>query len=433
MSGNVHNNDGFNRTGIKLILLSVCSWAIFSFTCMNAYSVWVPAVADKIGMDFADLNMWNTYGGLIAAVATFAASHVVRKFGSRKTLFVSLGICGLNFLFIPKCPAAFACFGVALNAVLQVFYGNMSTTVLMKNWYPRKNAVVMGWVTAGTAIGGFIMLPIFNSAIQSKGLDTAMAIFGILFIVIAVLDLILVRDTPEMCGFDPDGMPMSAEEQKIHLGTKKEKNPWTLKKIFTNKRMVAMSVGWGLELMCITGTLSCAILIMISKGIEQKQAVTIASIGAVLAIVGSVVSGIVADKIGTKKASMLFIGVQLVFTFLMVIAGVGQTVIVIIGYALVVFMSGSPSNLSATSVLKLTGARFFTVAWGTIFMVINLFRAAASSVISFSLKTSGGYNLALWIFVGCLVASIVLIHYAGEEYQNPGIEEDDEVYAEDAN
>lgn len=92
MSGNVHNNDGFNRTGIKLILLSVCSWAIFSFTCMNAYSVWVPAVADKIGMDFADLNMWNTYGGLIAAVATFAASHIVRKFGSRKTLFVSLGI-----------------------------------------------------------------------------------------------------------------------------------------------------------------------------------------------------------------------------------------------------------------------------------------------------------------------------------------------------
>lgn len=429
MTEKLNKNAGFKAAGIRMIVLSVFSWAIFSFTCMNAYSVWVPAIADKVGMDFADLNMWNTYGGLVAAVATFVASHIVRRYGSRKTLLVTLTLCGLNFLIIPRSPIAMACFGVALNAVLQVFYGNMSTTVLMKNWYPRKNAVVMGWVTAGVALGGVVMLPIFNSVLQDKGITLAMGIFGALFIAIGIIDFILIRDEPEQLGFDPDGMPMTEEERKIHMSTKKEKNPWTLKKVFSNSRMVAISIGWGLENLSLTGALSCAILIMVDKGVPQNKAVAVASVGAILAIGGSVVSGIVADKIGTKKASMLFVFIQLISALVSALAGANSAALAILGYVLLVTMSGSPSNLIATSVLHLTGARFFTVAWGTIFMVINLLRAVGGSVISFSLKTSGGYNLALYIFVGLLIVAILLINYAGEEYQDPGIEEEEETEA----
>lgn len=425
MNEKLNKNAGFKAAGLRMIILSMFSWAIFSFTCMNAYGVWVPAVADKVGVDFADLNMWNTYGGLVAAIATFIAAHIVRRAGSRKTLLVTLALCGLNFWLIPFFPTAIIGVGVALNAILQVFYGNMSTTVLMKNWYPRKNAVVMGWVTTGVAVGGIAMLPLFNNVLHSKGVIFAMAAFGISFIIIGIIDFIFIKDEPEMLGFDPDGMPMTEEERKIHMGTKKERNPWTLKKVFTNSRMLAISIGWGVENLALSGALSCAIPIMISKGVAQERAVAIAAIGSILAIFGSVISGIVADRIGTKRASMLFVFIQLLSALITAFAGQGQVALVILGYVLLVTMSGSPSNLIATSVLHLTGARFFTVAWGTIFMVINLLRAFGSSVISFSLKNSGGYNTALFIFSALLVVSILLINYAGEDYQDPGIEVED--------
>lgn len=417
-------NKGFRARGISFVILSMFSWAIFSFTCMNAYGVWVPAVAEKHGIEFADLNMWNTYGGLVAAVMTFVAALFVRRFGSRITLLLGLGLCGLNFLLAPIYPVALVGVGVGINAILQVFYGNMATTVLMKNWYPRKNAVVMGWVTAGVAGGGVIMLPIFNNLLQKNGVTSAMAIFGIFFIIIGVVDFIFIRNTPEELGFDPDGEPMTEEQKKIHKNVQGERNPWTIGKVLTNKKLFLASVGWGLEMLALAGALSCAIPIMVSKGLDQSRAVAIASVGAILALGGSVVSGYVADKIGTQKASMLFVSIQCLSAVVSAVAGQGQNILIILGYVLLVTMSGSPSNLCATSVLHLTGARFFTVAWGTIFMVCNLLRALGSSVISMSLKQTGGYNMALWIFAVMLVVSVIMIRAAGEEYQEPPVIEE---------
>ena len=145
---------------------------------------------------------------------------------------------------------------------------------------------------------------------------------------------------------------------------------------------------------------------------------TLAAFGAVANLIGSVVSGYLADWMGTRNASVVCVAIQGVGALLMAMAG-GTGILLTGGYVACMLITGAPSNLIATGVLCLTGARYYSLAWGTIFMVINLFRSFASTFVSASLKMTGGYTGALYVFAGILVVSIVLLVYAGEKYQEP--------------
>lgn len=409
----------FNRIGISLVICCMLSWSVFSFFCTNSYQVFAPAVAAEHGVEFADLHIWNTYGGLVAAVGTLIAAYVVHKTGPRWCMAISMILAGLNYTLFPSYPTAILGIGIAVNAIMQPFYCNLPTNILMANWYPRKNAVVMGWVTGAIALGGVIYLPIFNRVMQSSGIDTAMRMFGIPVIIFGVICIFWVKDTPEQMGLEPDGMPMSDEERQKIIAKKNEKNPWTLPKVLTNKRMLAFSVAWGLEFIVLVGVSTVGIPILTSKGMSQNEAVALAAFGAVANLVGSVASGHLADWLGTMKASVLCVAIQCAGALCMGLATVGTRPLLIAGYVACMLITGAPSNLIATGVLRLTGARYYSLAWGTIFMVINLFRAFASTFVSVSLKVTGGYTGALYVFAGILVVSILLLIYAGEKYQEP--------------
>ena len=409
----------FNRMGISMVICCMLSWSVFSFFCTNSYQVFAPAVATEHGIAFADLHIWNTYGGLVAAFGTLAAAYVVRKTGPRWCMAISLILAGLNYTLFPTYPTMLLGIGIAVNAIMQPFYCNLPTNILMANWYPRKNAVVMGWVTGAIALGGVVYLPIFNKVMQGSGIDQAMRLFGIPVIIFGILCIFWVKDTPEQLGLEPDGMPMTEEERQRIVAKKNERNPWTLPKVLTNKRMLAFSVAWGLEFIVLVGISMVGIPILTSKGMTQDVAVGLAAIGAVANLLGSVASGYLADWLGTKWASVICVAIQCAGALAMALAAAGTPPLLIAGYIACMLVTGAPSNLIATGVLRLAGARYYSLAWGTIFMVINLFRAFSSSVVSVSLKITGNYDGALFIFAGILVISILLLMYAGEKYQEP--------------
>lgn len=405
--------------GISMIICSMLSWSVFYFYLTNSYQIFVPAIAAERGIDFASLNMWNTYGGLVTCVATLAAAYVVRRTGPKLCMATALILAGLNYTFMPSYPTMVLGLGIAVNAILQVFYCNLPTNVLMANWYPRKNAVVMGWVTAAITLGGAVYLPLFNRALENKGIVSAMRLFGIPVVIFGIVCCFWVKNTPEEVGLEPDGMPMSDEERRKIIAKKNERNPWTLPKVLSNKRMLAFSVAWGLEFMAGVGFATVGVPVLVSKGMTQGQAVSLAAFGALLNLLGSVLSGVIAEKFGTVKASAATLGVHLFACLLLAVATSSTPQILVAGYIINMIVTGAPSNLTATGALRLAGARYFTLAWGTIFMIINLFRAFASSVVSVSLKITGSFNGALYSFVGMLVVAIILIIFAGEKYQEP--------------
>lgn len=177
----------------------------------------------------------------------------------------------------PSYPTAVLGLGIAVNAILQVFYCNLPTDVLMANWYPRKNAAIMGWVTAAITLGGVVYLPIFNRVLEGNSITAAMRIFGIPVIIFDVICMFWVKNTPEELGLEPDGMPMSEEERQRIIAKKNKKNPWTLPKVLTNKRLLAFSVAWGLEFLVGVGIATVGVPILVSKGISQSQAVSLAA------------------------------------------------------------------------------------------------------------------------------------------------------------
>lgn len=60
-----------------------------------SYQIFVPAIAAERGIEFASLNLWNTYGGLVACVGTLVAAYVVRKVGPKWCMSVALILAGL--------------------------------------------------------------------------------------------------------------------------------------------------------------------------------------------------------------------------------------------------------------------------------------------------------------------------------------------------
>lgn len=395
--------------GYLQALIVMISFAFLPFYILMSTSVFSVYLEALKGIPKSNTMYAYTVGAFASAVMQIFFGKVIQKTGVKPWIVGGAIIGGINFALIPRMPTPFLTYVlVCLNVFFQVFWAGQGI-ILIGKWFPRKKGSIMGIVTGATLFGSLVMLPTFNRVIGSRGLGSAMLIFGVILAAYGVICLLALRETPEAVGCLPDNMPMREEERAMLLAKANEKTDWNIKTFFSNKALVFTTLGWGLQLMASVGFSSTATIVFVSKGYSMEGAVALASFSGVASLVGSVVSGFMDQKMGTKKVCYIFMGLQ-ICSFVICAAATSNTLFLIpVGYYMCMFMGGAPNNLMPSSIINKCGVVGLAVSLNIFSGASSILKSLGSSVVTAAYDITGNYTIVFIIFAAISILATAFI------------------------
>lgn len=389
------------------------AWVFLGFVNSSGLNIYRNAICDYYQISPVPILNGSTIAGIIGAFLFLAIPGVTRKIGAKWLLVISAIICGLAWLLGPMFsdPILIAvCVGI-VNVTCNMF-SLSGTMILVSKWFPRKKGTVMGIITSGGLGASLVLVPLFNIFNSSFDVKAASLVTGLLLVAYGVSSIFWLRETPQEVGLLPDNKPVDAELEKI-MAT--QKGGWTSREMLRCKKWWLGSLGWSATMFAIIGFITIAVTYMLSRGVPEPMAMAAVSACGVVQFVASNISGVIDQKIGPVKTSLLVNGCQIIGFLIICFYGGGSSAIVVLSYLLVLGVFGATNNMFSSHILSLAGPKNYVTAFAGFTFIHNFTKAFASYASSYSLSSTGGYELAYLIFLAAMVVGLILIIAAGDK------------------
>lgn len=423
-------NKKFAGYAIALNIMGVVFMFLYSglqndqISIIQAFSAW----------NATDTQVPMTVGGLVCIILTFVFGTCFLKFGVRKTLIPCIIIAALGCLGIaaanglatvsglatgsaaPGDPAVmgnFALFWVSLF-IVRCFCMclQLAGFMLVANWFIRYRGRVMGIITVGSPLFSVVGTAGMTSLITNHfGGDYRPFYIGIavLLVVVAILTGVLLRDKPEDAGLWPDGSdsrPKSESEDDVHL---------TVSDVLRQGKAWKLIVSFGIFQSVIQACMgSMAVWYMSLGGLEVWLSATKwLAMGSILGIPMSYIFGILDDKIGSVKTSMILGATELIPVIALMLQPQGGNVPLMILWGFgVACMTGGVPTMHPCITAYCYGRKEYQSA-NRVIMSIQLIPFAFAALYTTYMITSGkgmlGYgSLIVLIIIGIAVTASLL-------------------------
>lgn len=281
-----------------------------------------PMFSEINGWDINVINAVSGIGCIMKAIGVLALAKVVRKIGAKNltviTLFLSAAL--LVVFGTTKSLPVFLVVILVLGFLGGGYEKNGGMT-LTANWWPTKKGIVLGFTTMGIIAMNILYVPLMPKLLAKFGLGGGMSIIAVILVIVAVLTILLVKNTPEEVGEYPDGDPTYAVNgAEVARMMREYKSPFTLRKVCADKNTWFIGFGSAFAFLAVMSYIASAIPTMIGYGYAPTFATAIFAVGGIMGIIGSFLFGLIDQKIGTKKAFIIYficIIIGFIFTLLM--------------------------------------------------------------------------------------------------------------------
>ncbi|MBQ8664112.1 MAG: MFS transporter [Eubacterium sp.] len=382
----------------------------FAALTNDIFNIMPAVLVEMYGWDYAATINVATIAGYAGVIGTFVASMLIQKKGNRFSIVLSLLGAGIFTLFFGRSPS----FAVYLVLCCFVFFfafqfGSVLTGSLTDYWFPRKKGFVLGISSAGMCLSTCLTPPIFNGLMGKIGIANTLTCFGIACIVLGIVSIFWVKDTPEEIGLAPDGIDAGIEEiEKNRTEMEEYQSPWTVSRLLRTPVVWTQAISYGLVFMITIGVLGQWIPRMMQLGTTLEAAMMQLSVASAIGIVGSFIWGILDTKIGTKKTSLIFI-VWYTVAVVIITFGIHSPVATWIGIAMVGSSVGGIGNLGPSMIGTIWGRWDYAAASKVVQTITNVLRVSAFAVVAFGLNVFGSITGAYYILIGCGVLSFILM------------------------
>ena len=409
MTDKQKTKNNFGSTGWYYIILTAVLFYINTLISVDGLNVTVAAFEAREGWSQAQLLNYATIGGYVSiAVAPFIGMWLSKK-GVRFVTPILLILSGFASIWWGNAASPtqylIAC---AIVCACTNGYSHLASSTLANNWFPRKKGLFLGWSTMGlqmSSVCGVAMLSLFISRFQLNG---AYIILGAAQIILGILCIFTVRDTPMEMGKYPDNIQMSNEELAAYVKADREYvSSLSLAQILKDKNVWFIGISFGVLYMASIGMLSQWVPRLVSLGYELNYAITLLAVAAAIGLFGSYAWGWLDMKIGPKKASIGIMVNYVLAVFLLVLPH--HPVFLYIAVFLIGMGIGGVANLVGSLVGTIWGHREFARVFGIVNTIEGVVRVTAFSVLAFGLTHLGGYSGAYSIFLVLCIIGVILM------------------------
>lgn len=311
-------NSRFGKMGWILVIYYFLILMFNATFTADGAQIIIPALAGETGMNAEVMLTWNTIAGYFALIAYVPIGIWAGKKGASRQSGILTIITGLTFLLL----------GYSSNLVLYAVClcvanigingaGWISCAKLTSSWFPRKKGIVMGWTTIGNNVCTILCVPLLTLFAAFGGTRLATTVFGVATVIVGILGLVLIKETPEECGLYPDNItPEQEREYGIPpadtLNDAGAVGRFTVAGILKCKEFWIIALTMAFAMCGSMASVAFATVRMQEFGFSQPIAVSINSVFALCGCLGSFLWGWLDQKISTKKAMVIFFILQIV-------------------------------------------------------------------------------------------------------------------------
>lgn len=413
--GNKNSVVNFGKYGwLTIIYCLLMFWFYVGFV-NDGSNITAPAVAEKLGVLPGTVLNINSIAGIVGVGFFIVIGQINRKIGARLTSGIFTIIASVGYIAIGN-ATSLVMYGVAMCFVVGgiMSAGYIAGGTLVAQWFPKKKGVVMGYTTMGHNLASAFYVPLITWLVGTFGIEKGVMAPAVASVILGVLGLIFIRNTPQERDMLPDNISREVYEKEYFTGTAGEEQ-WTVAKLLATKELWLAAVTTGFFQICSVGVMSQLVVRNMSLGFTQVQAVSMMTVIACIGVVGSWLVGILDDKIGTKKTMILF-GIWYAAALL---ANASETKA---GIYLSIFMIGmgigGSANFTTSLPTSIFGRHEFDLVNSVIFPIQGLITALCFAVNGIVLNLTGNLRTAYLVFAGVAIVDVILVLFIDEHKYN---------------
>lgn len=397
------------RGWLLVIGMMICTFV--AGACGNdGLNTIIPKFVARFGWEQATLTVLASVSGYISAVALAIMGVIVHKFGARNLLVFTmacLAVAIFGWSFATSLPAYF----VVIIILYSVSNGvGLCMGILVSNWFPTKKGLVMGWTTMGfnLATVGINWLLVFGW--NHFGWHGGFNLFAAVAVIGFLMVLLFVREFPEDCGCFPDNdktlSPEKAKAMRDEGLRYTQTSPWTVKKLLTTPQTWLIAIVYGCIMMMVVGCISQLVPTVKSYGFSQTFALACMSAAGVCGFFGSYLTGWIDTKFGTKRATMLMMGWE-ILTVIVFVAPLGNWSVILATVMLGIIIGGA-NNLCSSMTTQVFGRYDQKKAYSVIWTIFTVVRSCGVGLVGVIAARTGTYA-ASWAALGAIIVLALIL------------------------
>lgn len=345
--------------GWGIILYQALMFFLLIGFSIDGLNIVAPAFSESSGVDYPSVLSMATIAGFIGIVVYTFAGRINVKIGPRLMSGGCLIGAGLSYIFLGHTSTLVTyCIALTLVTCFINSAAYIAGNTLIAQWFPKKKGLANGFTTMGHNCGSAFYVPLVSAAIAAFGFANGLSLLAIIAIVLGVIGLVFVRNTPQEAGMYPDNVSKEVYEREYFQGSAEDDGGWTVGKLLKTKEMWLCALIIGINQLVTTGVMSQLVVRNTGIGFTQEAAIGLMTVCALIGVAGSYAFGAIDQKLGVKKAILIF----LAWYCVALAVNCTDTVIgVYISVAMIGVAVGAAANFIVSLPASVFGRQGFTV------------------------------------------------------------------------
>lgn len=395
-------NKKFGIQAIIILVITFCMFAMQATLTTGQLNAISPYLINTFGWSESAIALPTTIGGYIMIPGYFLVGWLLMKFGVRKITIPSGLLCALGGVMVAICDGSYILYSIGI-ALLYVFSVPMMLAAqkLLCEWFIRYRGRALGFATIGAPFAAAFLLTPLANMINGSGLRLAYFVVAAIAFAIALYTLIFIKDRPEDRGLHPDGADTAPQSDEISERI-------SAKELFSQKNTWKVIVAFGFLNLIICASGAYLILRFMSVGGTQADGLRAMTIGSLLGIPISYIFGIIDDKLGSIKASIIM-GITFLIHLvpLAIMKSPSWPVIITAAFGMACMTGGLPT-IDPAIISYVWGHKRFQAVKTMLQPLLGLFSSSAVAFMAV-FSTAGHLTLAFYALIAMAVISIIIL------------------------
>lgn len=268
------------------------------------FSVFLDSIIEDTGFSRTHITSLYAVGTGFSAAMVMIVSRLADQHGPRLMVVVAALFLGVSCFGMAFATGAIAFF-LAFAALRSLGQGSMAinATLVTAQWFVRRRGRAMAFMSLGATAGSAVLPPVCRALIDSYGWrETYMALGVMVWMLVIPAVLLFLRNTPEEMGLHPDGASQPPAEEQFRAPKSEVRDT---RKVFSSPRFWMLALPLAFPSVLSTALIFHQTSIVVERGLSPAVGAGIFVPFAASSVVGLILAGHVADRVGPRA---LFIG-----------------------------------------------------------------------------------------------------------------------------
>ncbi len=265
----------------------------------------LPAMGESLGLSYSQMGLISTMNFVGYLVAVLLCGRLMPKFGGRNLIALALLIIGLSMMAISRVENLYLLIFFYILTGIGSALANVPIMALVSIWFTsEKRGKAAGFIVIGSGFAIILsgkLIPYLNQN-YNEGWRLGWLVLGFIVIGVAVLNYIIIRNSPEEKGLKPVGFKEQLGEGEIESTTELS----LLSKIVLHCGAIYFLFGFTYV---IYATFFVTAMVQ-EKGFSESVAGNFWSWIGLCSLLSGPIFGTISDKLGRKISLIMVFSIQ---------------------------------------------------------------------------------------------------------------------------